>query len=69
MHNNTELVSDGIDSRKMTAKAMQKDFEYEMAQKITEQLYNAGLISFDEMNSIRRMNKEKFSPFFGDIMS
>lgn len=54
--------------RVMTQEAMQKDFEYEMAQKITRSLYEKGIISVDEMNRILALNKEKFSPFYADIL-
>jgi len=54
--------------RMMTQEAMQKDFEYEMAQKLTKNLYEKGIISVDEMNRIMVLNKEKFSPFYGEIM-
>ena len=54
--------------RAMTQDAMQKDFEYEMAQKLTKKLYAKGVISVDEMNRIMALNKEKFSPFYGEIM-
>ena len=47
---------------------MQKDFEYEMAQKLTRNLYEKGVISVDEMNRILSLNKEKFSPFYADIL-
>lgn len=55
--------------RVMTIDAMQKDFEYMMAQKFTKAMYEKGLISFDEMNRIMELNKEKFSPFYKEIMS
>ena len=48
--------------------AMQKDFEYEMAQKITRSLCEKGIISVEEMNRIFALNKEKFSPFYADIL-
>ena len=54
--------------RAMTIDAMQKDFEYMMAQKFTKAMYEKGLISFDEMNRIMELNKEKFSPFYKEIM-
>lgn len=54
--------------RMMTQEAMLKDFEYEMAQKLTKNLYEKGIISVDEMNRIMALNKEKFSPFYGEIM-
>ncbi len=54
--------------RVMTQEAMQKDFEYEIAQKLTRSLYKKGLISVDEMDRIIALNKGKFSPFYSDIL-
>lgn len=54
--------------RRMTQEAMQKDFEYEMAQKMTMNLLDEGLISIDEYNRISVLNREKFSPFYADLM-
>ena len=55
-------------ARVMTAEAMQQDFEYEMAEKFTKALLNKGLISEDEKARISTLNREKFAPFYGDIM-
>ena len=52
----------------MTQEAMQKDFEYEMAQKLTRNLYEKGIISVDELHRIQTLNKEKFSPFYTEII-
>ena len=41
-----------VPPRRMTKEAMQKDFEYEMAQKITKNLLEQGLISIDEYDRI-----------------
>lgn len=54
--------------RTMTQEAMQKDFDYEIAQKITKNLLDQGLISIDEYDRISALNLEKFSPFYGDLM-
>lgn len=54
--------------REMTQEAMQKDFEYEMAQKLTRNLYEKGFISVDEMHRIQALNKENFSPFYAEII-
>ncbi|WP_317368356.1 SHOCT domain-containing protein [uncultured Tyzzerella sp.] len=54
--------------RVMTQEAMQKDFEYEMAQKLTRSLYEKGIISVDEMHRIQVLNKKKFSPFYAEII-
>lgn len=42
--------------RVMTQEAMQKDFEYEMAQKLTRNLYEKDIISVDEMHRIQALN-------------
>lgn len=55
-------------ARTMTADAMRQDFEYEMAQKFTQSLFEKGLISEEEKARISTLNREKFSPFYGDIM-
>ena len=46
------LVTVDVTPRRMTFDAMQKDFEYEMAQKLTKSLLDQGLISIDEYDRI-----------------
>ena len=55
-------------ARIMTYEAMKQDFEYEMAEKFTQALFDKGLISEAEKARISTLNREKFSPFYGDIM-
>lgn len=52
----------------MTLESMQKDFDYEIAQKITKEMLDKRLISIDEYHKITALNKQKFSPFYGDLM-
>ena len=59
----------GEGPRQMTKEAMQRDYEYMMAQKFTKAMYEKGLISFGEMNRIMELNKERFHPFYKDIMT
>lgn len=54
--------------RRMTLDSMQKDFEYEMAQKMTKNLLDEGLVSIVEYDRISALNREKFSPFYADLM-
>ena len=56
------VISLQVAPRVMTQEAMQKDFEYEMAQKITRSLCEKGIISVDEMGRIFALNKEKVLP-------
>ncbi len=60
---NSEVVP-----RVMTQDAMQKDFEYEMAQRLTRSLYEKKLISVDELHRISALNREKFCAFYNDIL-
>lgn len=66
----TKNISGVLDvpARTMTMEAMQEDFEYEMAQKMTKNLLDEGLISIDEYDRISALNREKFSPFYADLM-
>lgn len=61
-------VATNVSARMMTKEAMQKDFDYEMAQKITKNMLKQGLISIDEYDRISALNAQKFSPFYGDLM-
>lgn len=64
---NTPVAVD-VAPRRMTLDAMQKDFEYEMAQKLTKSLLDQGIISIDEYDRISALNAQKFSPFYADLM-
>lgn len=61
-------VAIDVSPRMMTRESMQKDFDYEIAQKITKDLLEQGLISIDEYDRISALNLEKFSPFYGDLV-
>lgn len=55
--------------RAMTPEAMQQDFEYMMAEKMSRKLYEKGLISIDELHKLSELNRQKFSPFYADLMA
>jgi hypothetical protein len=44
------------------------EINYYRAQKITEQLYAAGMISFGEYDKITALNRKSFSPFLVDLL-
>ena len=44
------------------------EINYYRAQKITEQLYAAGMISFDEYDKLTVLNRRVFSPFLVDLL-
>lgn len=45
-------IADSVPARTMTKEAIQKDFDYEIAQKITRNLLDEGLIFIDEYDRI-----------------
>lgn len=47
---------------------IQQDYDYFMAQKASEALLSAGLITLVEFNKLTQLNRDKFSPMFAEIM-
>ncbi len=41
---------------------------YHKAQTITELLYSAGLITFDEYDKLTEINRRTFSPMYADLL-
>ena len=44
------------------------EINYYRAQKITEQLYAAGMITFDEYDKLTALNRKTLSPFLVDLL-
>ena len=44
------------------------EVNYYRAQKITEQLYAAGMISADECDKLTELNRRSFSPIFMELL-
>lgn len=44
------------------------EVNYYKAQKITELLYEKGLISFDEYDKLTELNRKSFSPLYADLL-
>ena len=44
------------------------EVNYYRAQKITEQLYAAGMISADECDKLTELNRRSFSPIFVELL-
>ena len=63
----TEIAK--VAPRRMTEAAMQQDFEFMIAEKLTRQLLDQGLITEREFNKIMAKNRETFSPYFAEIMA
>ena len=47
---------------------IQQDYDYFMAQRASEALLSAGLISLVEFNKLTQLNRDTFSPMFVEIM-
>jgi hypothetical protein len=44
------------------------ELNYYRAQKLTEQLYAAGLIRFVEYDKLTALNRQSFSPIYADLL-
>ena len=44
------------------------ELNYYRAQKITEMLYEQGMVSFVEYDKLTELNRESFSPLFADLL-
>ena len=58
----------GIDINTIKDEDIQNDFDYYMAQRVAEQLKNAGLISLDEFNKLTQLNRRTFLPMNVEIL-
>lgn len=56
-------------ARKMTMSAMQKDFDYRIAEKLIDKLLKNGLISDEEHSQINALNIKSFAPFMAELMT
>ena len=58
----------GVKARVITLMDMQNDYDFEMANYITKSLYKNALISKKEMDHILKLNQEKFTPYYKELM-
>ena len=64
-------VKDAIpkaEPRRMTPERMQAEYDYTLAQRMTEKLLQAGLISLEEFNKISALNRKRFPPYLAELM-
>lgn len=69
--NVTEVTSGSlpkVEARHMTMEAMQKDFDYLMAQKMTKALLDNGFISIEEFDLLSKNNRSTFSPYLAELL-
>lgn len=51
-----------------TQEELQREYDYNIAQKILKSTLEKGLITVDEFNKIMKLNQQYFSPNLVDIM-
>ena len=61
-------MSTDTPSRKMTQEAMQRDFDYRIADNLMQMLLYKGLITEAEYERISNLSAKDFHPFFEGIM-
>lgn len=61
-------ISREIETRFSKEEKMRKDFEYEIAERLTKKLMDNCLISVDEAVQISELNKLNFEPFYKEIL-
>ena len=52
----------------LTPEALQREFDYYMAEKVLQKMLGQGLITKKEFNKIMLLNRETFSPMLAQIM-
>ena len=57
-----------VKARAWTKESMQADFRFEIAEKLTVSLFKKWLISEQEKEKISRLNREKFHPFYKELL-
>lgn len=69
MESEMKNIMPGADRKyPVTDDEIQRDFDYYMAQKISESMLQNVLISQEEFNKLTRINRDAFSPFLAPIM-
>ncbi|MEQ3102532.1 SHOCT domain-containing protein [Coprococcus comes] len=69
--NITQITDNGIQAAELpkpTEKELQNEYNYILAEQMTRNLLDKGLISDDEFNKIMQKNQRTFSPCFSRII-
>lgn len=69
--NITQITDNGIHAAELpkpTEKELQNEYNYILAEQMTRNLLDKGLISDDEFNKIMQKNQRIFSPCFSRII-
>ena len=53
---------------KPTDEQLQNELHFHLAEKILMKLYEEELISHEEFNQIRKLNRQEFNPLLGPLM-
>jgi len=52
-----------------TQEELQREYDYILAQKLLQAIFNEGLITEDEFHKITALNRKTFSPYLADLMT
>lgn len=55
--------------REMTEEMMQQDIAYRFTQRISQNLFQKGLITESEFNGLTELNKESYSPYLKELLA
>ena len=68
--NNIQHINDPIETkpRSISAKSMQSDYKFAVAEMINKKLLNEGLITLDESSKLSELNKKTFNPLYAEIL-
>ncbi|MCC5437472.1 SHOCT domain-containing protein [Clostridium botulinum] len=64
-----EIIENRIESKGVSPKQLQREFNYIQAEKVLRKMLEQGLITEVELNKITALNRQTFSPVLAKIMS
>ncbi len=57
-----------ISTHQITTEDLQNEYNYILAERVLENMLVAGVITVDECNKIKALNRQYFSPVLSEIM-
>lgn len=57
-----------ISTQQITTEDLQNEYNYILAERVLENMLEVGVITVDECNKIKELNRQYFSPVLSEIM-
>lgn len=57
-----------ISTQQITTEDLQNEYNYILAERVLENMLETGVITVDECNKIKELNRQYFSPVLSEIM-